>query len=93
MEAPKRVIRPADVVHLQAEGAYPAGSRVVKQNSEPGDGNPDGALGVVRGSMAGPMPGSVLFYFIEWDKFPDVAVGTLCYKVALTPRSSASEST
>jgi hypothetical protein len=56
----------------QAEGAWPNGSRVRKMNSLEGDGNPDGAEGVILGSMTHPEMGYA--YWIEWDSSPKVAV-------------------
>lgn len=57
-----------------AEGAWENGLRVVKANSEEGDGHEDGALATILGSI-GPAPhpktGEMLFgYFVKWDDFP-----------------------
>lgn len=63
-----------------APGAIPAGARCRKANSEPGDANPDGALGRVLGSIQPPPP-LVLCYFVEWDASPRRAVAVLERKV------------
>lgn len=64
-------------------GAWRNGTRVVKQNSEPGDSTPDGTMGTVLGSMRHPDPTwkGALAYFVEWDDKPRVAVGCMGYKV------------
>lgn len=61
-------------------GAIPAGARCRKVNSERGDANPDGALGVILGSFQAPPP-LVLCYFVEWDASPRRAVAVLEHKV------------
>lgn len=63
----------------QAPGAIPNGTRIVKTNSESGDSNPDGSMGTVLGSMHADELG--LAYFIEWDRYPRVAVGTIALKI------------
>jgi hypothetical protein len=71
----------------QAAGAIPNGTRIVKQNSETNDANPDGTLGTVLGSinvekLKIPNPKGVRFaYFVEWDTSPKAAVGTLDFKI------------
>lgn len=68
----------------QAEGAIPNGSRVVKQNSEKGDGHPNGTQGIVYSSLATPAEmvedgWDPFFYFVDWGE--GVPVGTLGSKV------------
>jgi hypothetical protein len=76
----------------QAPGAIPNGTRVVKQNTQPGDSQPDGALGIVLGSFKAPtglklaarserLMGVTYFYFVEWDALPGVAVGVVSTKI------------
>lgn len=61
----------------QAEGAWPNGSAVVKANSQPDDGTPDGTHGEIIGSMdVHPLGRPARFiYFVKW---PDVSVPVLC---------------
>jgi len=54
------------------EGAIPNGTRIMKQNSKPDDGNQDGTLGTVLGSIGHPEAG--IGYFVEWDTAPKTAV-------------------
>lgn len=64
----------------QADGAIPNGTRVVKVNSEPGDGNPDGETGIVLGSFrTRVVPGyeEDVCYFVEWRLYPNTATATL----------------
>lgn len=72
----------------QAAGAIPNGSTIRKRNSEPGDANPNGALGVVLGSidarefdLPAQFAGVTYCYFIEWHAYPRKAVGTTDIKV------------
>jgi hypothetical protein len=71
----------------QAPGAIPNGTRIVKQNSEQGDSQLDGALGCVLGSIKTPAgtkgkyPGVAYFYFVEWDALPRAAVGIISTKI------------
>lgn len=69
----------------QAAGALPNGTRVVKHNSEPRDGTPDGTPGVVLGSGCATFPEAggetVFFYWIEWAHRPRVAVGVMATKL------------
>jgi hypothetical protein len=66
----------------EALGAWRNGTKVVKVNSEEGDGHPDGTPGVVLGSISHPeVHGGMVFYFIEWGPRPLVAVGTVGSKV------------
>jgi hypothetical protein len=62
----------------QAEGAYPNGTRIIKQNSKKGDATKDGTKGKILGSVAVPpmpeYPGVKFLYFMEWDDKPKVAV-------------------
>ncbi len=68
----------------EAEGAMPNGTLVVKQNSEPEDGHPDGEVGKIVGSM-GPLDEPVLGcrygYFVMWEENPEVPVFTMESKV------------
>jgi hypothetical protein len=67
-----------------APGAIKSGTRVVKQNSEPGDGHPDGTPGVVLGSMPVDEPSKPnirILYFVEWAPKPRCAVATADFKV------------
>lgn len=74
----------------QAEGAIPNGEIVMKQASESEDGNPNGTLGTVLGSIdaekidpaLAKKYGSRFFYFIEWQPNPCVAVGVAGFKIA-----------
>jgi hypothetical protein len=66
-----------------APGALPAGSPVLKANSEPGDGHPNGTPGVVLGSLPA-APGKIL-YFVEWQPRPHVAVATADFKLQPAP--------
>lgn len=70
----------------QAPGALASGTRIMKTSSEEGDANPDGALGTVLGSMSYPeVHDGALFYFIEWDSAPKVAVGCMGFKIKTAP--------
>lgn len=61
-----------------APGALASGTRVMKTNSEDEDAHPNGSLGTVLGSMAHPeVMNGLIFYFIEWDARPGIAVGTV----------------
>lgn len=68
----------------EAKGAMPNGTRIIKTNSEPGDGHPDGTPGVIVGSMGPAFVEKVgreaYLYFIKWRDFP-VPVGTADYKI------------
>lgn len=64
-----------------ARGAWPNGTRIRKAVSEPGDSTPTGTEGTVLGSLGHPDVG--LFYFVEWDNKPRIAVGTISAKLAL----------
>jgi hypothetical protein len=65
-----------------APGAIPSGARVRKVNSEPGDGHKDGSVGTVLGSMSHPeVHGGAVFYFVEWDTRPRMAVSVMGFKV------------
>ncbi len=78
-----KILRPIDVAHLQAPGAYPNGTRVAKQKTQVGDGHRSGDRGTVRGSFFGETPehGPNFCYFVEWDDLPGVAVGIMARKV------------
>lgn len=71
-------------VTLEAPGALPNGTEVVKVNSEPGDGHPDGTEGIVVGSI-GPaymekFGRDMLAYFVEWHG-TSMPIGTVDIKV------------
>jgi hypothetical protein len=73
-------------VEGEADGAIRNGSRVVKCDSEPGDGHPDGTVGSVISSLAVPNHmrheyGADYFYWVEWESDPGMAVGVLDRKV------------
>lgn len=63
----------------RAEGALPNGTRVVKVNSEEGDGHPDGTPGVILGSVVA--PGLGIGYFVSWAPRPRVVVFTADFKI------------
>ena len=68
----------------QAPNAMANGTRVVKATFESGDAHALGAKGTVLGSVAiPPLPGQPmhLFYFIEWDDRPRMAVGCTHLKI------------
>lgn len=66
----------------EAHGGLPNGTRIMKCNSESGDSRPDGVLGTVLGSLSHPdIQGGKVFYFVEWDAVPRMAVGVLASKV------------
>lgn len=83
-------IRLVTLLSGEAPGAIKNGSRVMKRNSEPGDGHMDGTQGRVLSSTAVPIeiraeaisegfPDCEYFYFIDWgDGLP---VGTIDSKV------------
>lgn len=64
----------------QADGAWPKGARVMKTNSRPGDGHPDGATGTVTASHGPVNLGrglgavGIYGYFIKWDDCPGAVV-------------------
>lgn len=71
-------------ITLESPGALPNGTEVVKVNSEPGDGHPDGTEGIVVGSI-GPaymekFGRDMLAYFVEWHGTP-MPIGTVDIKV------------
>lgn len=67
----------------QAAGAaYANGQRVVKVNSEQGDGRRNGSRGVILGSLNSP---NGILYFVEWDDLPATAVGVAYYKLLAAP--------
>jgi hypothetical protein len=63
----------------QAKGAIPNGQRIEKVAYEKGDHNPLYAQGTVLGSAK---LADRIFYFVEWDASPHVAVGVVEYKIA-----------
>lgn len=72
------VLTPKAIAHMQARDALPAGTRIMKQASEPNDSHENGAGGTVRGSVH---DRDVFAYFIEWDDMPGIVVGTMARKV------------
>jgi hypothetical protein len=65
-----------------ATGALPSKTRVRKVNSEPGDGQVNGVMGTVLGSISHPdVLGGATCYFIEWDTRPRMAVSVMGFKV------------
>lgn len=68
----------------QAPGAIPNGTRVVKVRTEPTDTHPIGSLATILGSIAA--KGEV-FYFVEWDAHPRIAVGIRSFKIKPAPMS------
>ena len=68
----------------EAQGAMPNGTLVEKQNTEAGDGHPDGERGEIVGSM-GPLDDPVLGcrygYFVMWDGTPGIPVFVMETKV------------
>jgi hypothetical protein len=70
----------------QAKGALRNNTRVVKTASDLGDGQPDGSLGTVLGSINGPRElvarfNSRYLYFVEWDLRPGYVVAVISRKV------------
>lgn len=63
----------------EADGALKNGRTVRKVNSEEGDGNPDGSIGTVLGSISHEEHGP--FYFVRWDRMAYFAVGVMAKKV------------
>jgi len=73
----------------QTPGAIANGTTIFKVNSDPEDANPDGAVGVVLGSISDPeVHGGQLFYFVEWMATPRVAVGCIGWKLSTQPPSA-----
>lgn len=75
-----------------AEGDIPNSARVIKVNSQPGDGHQDGALGTVVGALeAGEkvkaelrergFPPVEWIYWVRWDDLPEVPVGIADYRI------------
>lgn len=62
-------------------GAIPNGTRIVKVNSEPNDGNKNGTPGTILGSVGHPEVGTG--YFIEWDSTPNTAVFVMAKKITV----------
>lgn len=73
------------------ENGFEVGTRVVKQNSQPGDGHPDGSTGTILGDFGiigiegarslqskgvSDATPDEHFYFVEWDDFVGIPVGT-----------------
>lgn len=73
----------------QAEGAIPNGTVIVKCASEDEDGNPNGALGVVLGSIDGMLFDREMckrfdarfMYWVEWQMRPRAAVAVVDRKI------------
>jgi len=64
---------------MEALGAWRNGTRIVKIESEDGDGQRTGSLGKVLGSIFEETKG--LAYFVEWDAKPKVAVLVMAWKI------------
>lgn len=64
----------------QAQNAIPNGTKVYKCQSEIGDSHKTGSIATVLGSIQTPI-NNVIFYFIEWEDEPKVAVGITGYKI------------
>jgi hypothetical protein len=71
----------------QAEGAWPARTRVAKINSGPEDDQQDGALATVLGSVRAPDAEDRIFYFVEWDDCPRYAVGIVNTRLIEAPNA------
>jgi hypothetical protein len=65
----------------QAEGAWPAGTRVRKAGSEPGDTHLNGAEGVILGSLAHRHIEDFVLYFVEWDSHPKHAIAVANHRL------------
>lgn len=65
----------------QVDGAWPNGSRVIKIKSETGDTHRVGERATVLGSMFHADVSPHVFYFIEWDASPGMAVGCAGWKL------------
>lgn len=63
----------------QVPGALANGTRIVKANTEAGDGTPEGTPGVVLGSVVNDE--GRIAYFVEWANRPRLAVGCAALKV------------
>lgn len=69
----------------QAAGpdVIPNGARIVKVATEEKDMNPVGTKGTVLGSIRhAEVHNGRVFYFVEWDTAPRVAVGCIGWKIA-----------
>jgi hypothetical protein len=67
----------------QVEGALVNGTRVVKiKEDAKGDFTPIGSQGVVLGSLSAPDL-EYVFYFVEWDNKPKIAVGVTGWKIGI----------
>lgn len=74
-----RIKGPFYVLHIggQVEGAMPAGTRIYKTNTKPGDATMDGQMGTVQGSVSkpdhpDPEIAKVIGYCVIWDHTPDI---------------------
>lgn len=69
---------------MEIPGAWPCGTLIEKANSEPGDANPDGALGLVFGKVSHPdVMGGALCYFVVWQNGPAVPIACMGRKLKL----------
>ena len=64
----------------QVEGAIPNGTVIVKANSDPGDATPNGTKGTILGSLSAD---GLMFYFVEWESRPKMAIGCMSFKIAV----------
>jgi len=65
----------------QFPSAIPNGTPIVKVKDEDGDAHRVGARGVVLGSIQA-LPTMPIFYFVEWENAPRVALGVVDWKIA-----------
>lgn len=68
-----------------AEGEVPNGARVVKVNSEPGDGHQDGAMGTVVGALEAKVRRGAKqiewIYWVKFDDLPEVPAAIADYRI------------
>jgi hypothetical protein len=74
----------------QADGAWPNGARIIKVKGDQdagggSDTTANGTTGVILGSVFIPEATPGVFYFIEWDDKPLIAIGCAAWKLALVP--------
>lgn len=74
--------------NAQAPGAWPNDTVVYKINSQPNDVTPDGARGVVIGSIdvRDQRKAASFAYFVKWDHTPNVPVAVVDVNNDGTPR-------
>jgi hypothetical protein len=75
-----------------ALGAWRAGTRIVKVKSEEGDATPDGAQGVVLGSISHKdLQNGMPLYFVEWDSQPRCAVACIGWKLGAVAQATTKD--